>query len=79
MPTKSIARLQTPADVDGNRVDIHLVTDADAVIYDETDTVKSKIEKMGNGVVLAETKPEYACLWGQVMFKTDGPTSDVTV
>lgn len=45
MPTKSIARLQTPADVDGNRVDIHLVTDADAVIYDETDTVKSKIEK----------------------------------
>ena len=34
---------------------------------------------MGNGLVLAETKPEYACLWGQVMFKTDGPTSDTTV
>ena len=42
------ARLQTPVDDEGHREDIHLVTDVDAVIYDDATTLKEYLDRMYN-------------------------------
>lgn len=67
MATKIISRLQTPADADGKRTDIHLITDSDAVIVDDNTTLTERLNQIGTGVVVSETQPTYQCLWAQVL------------
>lgn len=44
------ARLQTPVDDAGHRDDIHLITDVDAVVYDDQTTLKEYLDRI-QGVV----------------------------
>lgn len=62
------ARLQTPADENGNRMDIHLVTDADSVIVDENTTLKEKLGQMG--IIMSKEQPKFPCLWARVISST---------
>jgi len=40
------ARLQTPVDAEGHRDDIHLITDVDAVVYNDETTLKEFLDNM---------------------------------
>ena len=62
-------RLQTPEDENGERHEIHLITGADSVVYNEQQTVKDKLDEIGNGVVVSETIPDHSCLWIQPVTK----------
>ena len=74
MAEKITARLQTPANADGVRKDIHLMTTTDEVIVDyNTDyprTLTEKLEEMGTngtlGVKVAKEKPESPCVWVKI-------------
>ena len=58
-----IQRLQTPADLNGERQDIDVITSAEAVIYNENKTLKEKMEELANMVTISNTKPGYPCIW----------------
>ena len=60
---KIIGRLQTPQDSNGERKDIHLITDADAVLIDDNSTLTDYIEKNGLGIQMQEEQPTSACFW----------------
>jgi hypothetical protein len=60
---KIIGRLQTPQDSNGERKDIHPITDADAVLIDENSTLTDYIEKNGLGIQMQEEQPTSACFW----------------
>lgn len=65
-------RLQTPPDADGNRKEIHIITDAEAVIYNEEQTVADKLKEIGNGVVIGSEEPDHSCLWIETEEETSG-------
>lgn len=82
MPKRIIGRLQTPADNTGARTDIHVITHADAVIVDETTTLSDRLKQIAEGGVgggtkfeLSEQKPEYSCVWAQIL-KTEANTEE---
>jgi len=60
---KIIGRLQTPQDSNGERKDIHPITDADAVLIDDNSTLTDYIEKNGLGIQMQEEQPTSACFW----------------
>lgn len=60
-----IARLQTPADAEGKRQDVSLVTHAASVIVDEDTTLEEKLAQ--GGIVLSKEKPDFPCVWGRVI------------
>lgn len=69
-----IGRLQTPADEDGIRKDVHLMTDGDAVTVSadgRTITLQERLDEIGSGAVISPDKPDRACLWYEV--KSVGP------
>lgn len=65
-----IGRLQTPADEDGLRRDIHLLTDGDAVTINTSDgrniTLNDRLDEIGGGTVISREQPQRACIWYQV-------------
>lgn len=71
MSNKIAMRLQTPADEDGVRKDIHPITTANEVIVDpESDnpiTLAEKLRQTSNGgtIVVQEEQPSYACIWAK--------------
>ena len=61
MPEKIIGRLQTPADENGERKDIHLITTTDEVITPDGSTLTEKMTQ--TGIQVSDTKPSFACTW----------------
>lgn len=66
-----IARLQTPADDNGVRKDIHLITDADAITVQDPDTgrvlsLTEKLEDIGTGIITSSEQPDKPCTWFQL-------------
>ena len=74
MAEKITARLQTPANEEGVRKDIHLMTTTDEVIVDYgTDyprTLTEKLEELNTngtlGVKVTTEKPESPCVWVKI-------------
>ena len=64
-----VARLQTPADDNGVRKDIHLMTDASAVMVGDAEhssTLSEVLEYVGGGIAISSTQPSRACTWFQI-------------
>ena len=68
MAEKISLRLQTPADDNGNRKDVHIVTSSDEVIVDqlsdESKTLTEVLKEMGT-IQVQEEQPEFACIWAK--------------
>lgn len=76
-----VGRLQTPADKNGKRKDIHLLTSADCIIIppknnadadtDPDEDEKNKLtldEKIKQLTIQVNTgKPEYQCMWARLI------------
>ncbi len=64
------ARLQTPADDDGVRKNVNLITDATAVSVKADDTrsmsLQDRLDEIGGGTVLSANQPNRACVWFQI-------------
>lgn len=69
MAERIIGRLQSPADENGVRHDIHLITTADAVIYNDEYTLKDKMDQLEP--TLSKTKPSHPGVWFQTLTKED--------
>ena len=75
MANKISMRMQTPADRDGVRKDIHPITTTDEVIVDSQSenpiTLTKKIQDMEAStqnyasVVVQDEKPDFPCLWAK--------------
>ena len=75
MANKISMRMQTPADKDGIRKDIHPITTTDEVIVNaESDnpiTLTEKLNEIGTGnknvasVVIQDEQPDFPCLWAK--------------
>ena len=75
MANKISMRMQTPADRDGVRKDIHPITTTDEVIVDAQSenpiTLTKKIQDMEAStqnyasVVVQDEKPDFPCLWAK--------------
>ena len=85
MSDRIIGRLQTPVDSNGVRYDVHPITDAKAVIYDDDNTLYDKIQRLEP--TLSEEKPSTPGFWFQPLYTEteDGdlvlkqlPTDEVT-
>ena len=63
------ARLQTPVDDEGHREDIHLVTDVDAVVYDDDNTLKEFLDKIQRKINDVSNQLENA---GSIYLATSG-------
>lgn len=67
---KIAGRLQTPADSDGVRTDIHLITTSDEVICnadsDTPITLTEALQSVGT-VYIQRTQPEFPCIWAKPM------------
>lgn len=63
MAERQACRLQSPADDNGNRTDLHPITSVDEVIYDDNTTLREKMEDIAEVVVVSEVKPDHSCLW----------------
>lgn len=64
-----VARLQTPADDNGVRKDIHLLTDSDAVMVGNSEhstTLTEVLTEMGSGIVISRYRPSKACTWFEI-------------
>ena len=65
-----IGRLQTPANEDGIRKDIHLMTDGDAVTINTSDgrniTLNDRLDELGGGTVISRDQPNRSCIWYQI-------------
>ena len=69
MANKKIAmRLQTPADENGVRTDIHPVTTSDEVIVnpnsEEPKTLTEKLEQI-SAIIIQDEQPKHSCLWAK--------------
>ena len=68
MASKIAMRMQTPADSNGNRVDIHPFTTTDEVIVGATTenptTLTDKLEQMET-IYVSDTKPNFPCFWAK--------------
>ena len=61
-----IGKLQTPADDSGVRKDIHVITEANAVIVDDDTTLTDWISDHANaGVTVSTKQPNQAGIWIQ--------------
>lgn len=78
MPESIISRLQTPADGDGKRVDIHVITEGDAVIIGE-ETLTEVLNRTGNGLILMKEKPDFKCLWGKIKEDPEAEETEETI
>ena len=71
---KIAGRLQTPADSDGNRTDIHLITTSDEVICnadsDNPVTLTEALQSAGT-VYIQKTQPAFPCIWAKPMTLAD--------
>ena len=67
MSERIIGRLQTPADENGVRIDVHPITDASAVIYDDDNTVRDKIDRLTP--TISKNKPATPGWWIQPLIK----------
>ena len=61
MAEKISGRLQTPADSNGIRRDIHLITTTDEVISEDGKTLTEKIREAS--IQISTEKPAFACSW----------------
>lgn len=72
MADKKISiRLQTPADENGDRVDMHPITTSDEVIVSsenatEAVTLTEKLEQMGT-ITISNAQPDHACIWAKII------------
>lgn len=68
MAKKITCRLQTPADENGERTDMHLVTTSDEVICNPNSpnpmTLTDMLDQL-SGVVISDRQPEHACIWAK--------------
>lgn len=78
MPESIIARLQTPADSEGKRVDLHVITESDAIIVGE-ETLTEVLNRLGNGLILSKEKPEFQCLWGRIKDDPEAEEIETTI
>ena len=66
MAEKISMRLQTPADDQGVRKDIHLINTTDEVIVDPDSpnslTLTEKLNQIGT-IQISGTKPNFPCIW----------------
>ena len=75
MAIKLTSRLQTPADSDGTRKDVHLITTEDEVIMDYDDAAKSRTLKtkfQEVRPVISKSQPQSTSfkssfLWGKII------------
>ena len=58
-----IGRLQSKADMDGKRIDIHLETSVYAIKDSDGVNIKEAVENIGIGVTMSEEKPKHSSLW----------------
>lgn len=75
MADSIIGRLQTPADADGNRTDVNLLTSSDAVVLTDGSTLTDAIDTLSLNV--SSAKPAHAGTWIQVL-STESGTETVT-
>lgn len=59
-----IGRLQTPADDNGVRKDIHILTGIEAVVVDEGKTLKDKLPELE--VQISSVEPDFSSIWAEV-------------
>jgi len=67
------AILRTPADANGNREKVDLITSADAVVFENGNSLNDELaaltESMVNGGIIfstADNKPVAPALWGEI-------------
>lgn len=75
MANKISMRMQTPADKNGVRTDIHPITTTDEVIVDAGSdkpvTLTEKLQEISKGtenvasLVIQEEQPNFPCLWAK--------------
>lgn len=75
MAQKMRGRLQTPADDQGNRIDIAVLTDVDSVIYDEEQTLHEYLDGLQTTVDRHGSRIENS---GQVVLSTMEPSATDT-
>lgn len=64
-----VARLQTPADDNGVRKDVHIMTGSDAVIVGDAEhstTLTERLEDLGGGITISSEQPTRACTWFEI-------------
>ncbi len=59
----TIGRIQTEADKNGKRTDIHLTSSINAIKVEEGVDLKEAVENMGIGVSFGEDAPTHSSLW----------------
>ena len=75
MAQKMRGRLQTPADDQGNRIDIAVLTDIDSVTYDEEQTLHEYLDSLQNTVDNHTSRIDNS---GQVLLSTMEPSATET-
>lgn len=81
-----VGRLQTPADKDGKRTDVHLLTTVDCVMMpNKTDTTNPEDNSLTLETLLSQMnlqvgsgKPNFACLWAKEK-RTETVVENLTV
>ena len=68
MANKIAMRLQTPADIDGVRKDIHIFNTTDEVIADPDSSnpmsLTEKLDQIGT-IHVSTSKPNFPCIWAK--------------
>lgn len=59
-----VGRLQTPSDENGVRKDIHILTGIEAVVVDNTKTLKDKLPELE--VQISNVEPSFPSIWAEV-------------
>lgn len=68
-------RMQTPVDENGERQDINFITDASAIMMNDSTSLENYVTEINNfitenpSIVVSKTKPAYTCLWGEELTK----------
>ena len=63
---KIVCKLETPADANGRRIDVDLLTSTDAVyLPDGSMTLTEKLSALG--IHISVEKPELPCVWAKVL------------
>lgn len=63
---KIVCKLETPADANGRRTDVDLLTSTDAVyLPDGSMTLTEKLTALG--IHISVEKPEIPCVWAKVL------------
>lgn len=58
-----IGRLQTEADSDGKRTDIHLATSVNAIKMEDGSSLADIVSNMGISATMSEDVPSHSSLW----------------